>query len=717
MTTPHLSRPYLIHLSLLSIYAVIKTYLLVSGKHQDATPFLTAKFMTRQENQTAFLPDFVDWCLQIVGGVNLANVKSFRETGVLAALYYLFKSGNRDIMSSYGVRVLEVLSKQQLLQSADESLVKYVVKLTQRIGLSFLRVKDTSWRYKRGQRILTRQQAPTGLADVHGKGPATSMEVEHDDDADDVPAELEEIIDCMISGLRKDSSMTRWSAAKGIGRLTSRLSRDMAETVVDAVLDLFSHSESGSAWHGGCLCLAELGRRGLLLPSQLPRVLEIVQKAVVFDECKGCFSIGSHVRDAACYVCWSFARAYDAETLKPFVTDLACSLLIVAVFDREVNCRRAAAAAFQENVGRQGALPDGIEIVTMIDYQSVGSRKQSFTELSAFLAKSEAYQQPLLRHLIERKINHWDSEIRELAAQALHSILTVAPLHLADEIVTPDLFTMCIDRDVNNRHGALMSLGSVIRAFHERKETLSPEVERYVKNLVPVYEEKKFLQGFGSEYSKQGFCSLIESCAMSSFPVHGDAGVTDSWMRVILDSIFNSRLNQQTMDVGIRCMPAFTLEYLRNEDRKIDDLLDNLMDKLGSQEEGIRCASYSVLRQMPIEVLSEGNQTTVLNILINSITSGKQANVQMAEARAAGLLSLSAFLIKLPDESLKSLSNLLTDQVFRQALVRGLKDYTAGYKGDIGIHVRRNSLKALKVSGCRHLFFSSFALLLQGDSN
>ena len=147
--------------------------------------------------------------------------------------------------------------------------------------------------------------------------------------------------------------------------------------------------------------MAELARRGLLLPKRLDVVVDNVLKALVYDErrglllffeiitfvnfswnhfspklrethfvyfylCIGCFSVGAHVRDAACYVCWAFARAYTPEVLRSFVADsLAPALLVTAVFDREVNCRRAASAAFQEIVGRLGAdaVPHGIGMI------------------------------------------------------------------------------------------------------------------------------------------------------------------------------------------------------------------------------------------------------------------------------------------------------------------------------------------------------------------
>jgi len=80
-----------------------------------------------------------------------------------------------------------------------------------------------------------------------------------------------------------------------------------------------------------------LGRRGLLLSENLPLVVPAVIKALVYDEPKGYTSVGSHIRDAACYVCWSFARAFSTNDIQPYVEEIAGALLAVACYDREVN--------------------------------------------------------------------------------------------------------------------------------------------------------------------------------------------------------------------------------------------------------------------------------------------------------------------------------------------------------------------------------------------
>jgi len=83
-------------------------------------------------------------------------------------------------------------------------------------------------------------------------------------------------------------------------------------------------------------------------------VFPFLYRALQFDVNKGNYSVGANVRDAACYITWAFARAYEPQTLLPFVKELSQNLLNTCLFDKEVNCRRAAAAAFQEHVGRQG---------------------------------------------------------------------------------------------------------------------------------------------------------------------------------------------------------------------------------------------------------------------------------------------------------------------------------------------------------------------------
>ena len=68
----------------------------------------------------------------------------------------------------------------------------------------------------------------------------------------------------------------------------------------------------------------------------------------------------------------------------------------------QVNCRRAASAAFQENVGRQGVehFPMGIEVTTVADYFSLGVRSVAYLEVAPAIAKlSNEFAVTLVDHL------------------------------------------------------------------------------------------------------------------------------------------------------------------------------------------------------------------------------------------------------------------------------------------------------------------------------
>lgn len=162
----------------------------------------------------------------------------------------------------------------------------------------------------------------------------------------------------LLTGLRDKDTVVRWSAAKGwvplcyLTLLAIEVGRSFLPPGLDVSLEdypkswpmkllahcwnflsmiwsfqdfflflllpfvkisLSSHSlrESDSAWHGGCLALAELGRRGLLLPRRLPDgklcpsfwgferwrmlacvVVPVLLKALVYDERRGSYSVG-----------------------------------------------------------------------------------------------------------------------------------------------------------------------------------------------------------------------------------------------------------------------------------------------------------------------------------------------------------------------------------------------------------------------------------------
>lgn len=84
---------------------------------------------------------------------------------------------------------------------------------------------------------------------------------------------MEKIVQELLEKINDRDNVVRWTAAKGIARICARLNREMAAEVVASVMSTsFADTTSGGNWHGGCLALAELSRRGCLLPDQVPLV-------------------------------------------------------------------------------------------------------------------------------------------------------------------------------------------------------------------------------------------------------------------------------------------------------------------------------------------------------------------------------------------------------------------------------------------------------------
>lgn len=114
----------------------------------------------------------------------------------------------------------------------------------------------------------------------------------------------------------------------------------------------------------------------------LASLAPVVTQALAFEVRRGGASAGAQVRDAACFVLWAAARAYSPATLRALITEhptaalpappVQHALLCVALCDRVLPCRRAAAAALQECAGRvPGLVECGPELSALLDFTSL----------------------------------------------------------------------------------------------------------------------------------------------------------------------------------------------------------------------------------------------------------------------------------------------------------------------------------------------------------
>jgi hypothetical protein len=479
-----------------------KKTITLSGHIRDISAFALSKFLTRPDIiKLGLLDDFISFGIDSLIDEK-KNMNIFLDVGILASLCKIFEHGaQKELQSKIDIIINNIINFEFPIYMKNSGLIrKYIAKLTQRVGLVMLKPKFQKWRYKIQLKTLM-----NNLVKKDNEEMIQEIDKGDVDDSDELNYEidfqaLESIIDHLMKALSDKDSIVRWSAAKGVGRICERLTKPMVEDIFHNLYSLFDDEDNEFAWQGACLCIAELCKRGMCLPEKIVELIPYLERALIFEVNKGTFCSGYAVRDAACYVTWALARAYTSEIMKPYVERLAKTLILTILFDKEVNCRRAASAAFQEHVGRQGYFPHGIEIITEADYFTLGNRINCYLNISTFISQYEEYYQPIIDYLAFNRLFHAEQIIRQLAAETLALLVPFKPQYFTDHVL-PKLINYCFSPTLYIRHGTILGIGYILVGLSGKWdfENKSRRIRKKVLEGMNL-SEKKILED--SDYRK-----------------------------------------------------------------------------------------------------------------------------------------------------------------------------------------------------------------------
>uniref|UniRef100_A0A9J2PD52 Tubulin-specific chaperone D n=1 Tax=Ascaris lumbricoides TaxID=6252 RepID=A0A9J2PD52_ASCLU len=666
------------------------------SKFHPVAALLLATVVTREDARAKLLPSTVESC---VGALGTCSAKSSNDVVLVANLFLLtaiFKHGRREDLFASAGAVLRAVSRLIDFEKADFVVKKLLVKLVQRLGMVFLKPRVCKWRYERGNRVLALDSESVKKV----KESATRMEVNRleDDDDYDIPCEeLEVVLDTVLCALRDQDTDIRWSAAKGVGRVASRLPMQLANDVLSSILaHNFDELAGHAAWHGGCLAIAELSRRGYLLPERLPDVVPVLLKALVFEERQGRHALGANVRDAACYISWALARAFRPSDLAPYVSRIATSLVCVALFDREINVRRAASAAFQENVGRQCSFPNGIEILTLIDYFAVGMRRHAYLEVSVEVAKYSLYSRPLIEHLADYKVTHWSEDIRVLAAEALRRLSALDASAVLEQVLIKIVPLVGSQQPISRQGGILALAGSLSGLSGSgvvMQDSFYQSVARIPSDTFAMCEKKtQSIVGLLMRRAMNSFIHLLSTVIPPQFiPL-------EDWLKT-LDLIVcdeNERLRTDAVAAASQFFTIFTCA------ERVDLLVDRVNQRyihrvLRAEKECAREGIASLLGVLPPSVYAIQDQdhiplyAKIVNALIAVVDGRSGIDASWAYGRRASIDALAKIVsvVGLDSLSLSDSSRLI------DCVINALNDYTTDSRGDVGRVLRASAMRAL----------------------
>jgi len=452
---------------------VIK-YLSSSGKERDAAKVLLVRVSLRRDMQDLGIFDaLIKWALSALSRPMHEQGSNYFQIGLLS---YLAGILSASVGTTYVQPYLGIINDKIQNITAENATFQALYSLAV--------ARKTIIKVMRTLSILALQEPNSFVTSEIVEGTISSL----------------------LEALGDASTPVRFAASKALSMITLKLDGEMATQVIQAVLDSLQINVTWSTtshtsirvrdlsrvnpyeWHGLILTLSHLLYRRSPPLTSLSEILPALEMGLSFEQKSTTgASIGTNVRDAACFGIWALARRYTTSELNAIslssqthgntastLQHVANLLVVSACLDPAGNIRRGSSAALQELIGRHpDTIIEGIAVVQVVDYHAVALRSRSLQDVAVNVAKlGMCYHDILLKNLLGwRGVLDSSARTRENASRTfgLLSWLRFFDGLKVDWLGLNEVITMLCTwlstlatRDVDARHGLILCLVHVL---------------------------------------------------------------------------------------------------------------------------------------------------------------------------------------------------------------------------------------------------------------
>lgn len=693
----------------LRVLSICITGLQSASKERSAAAHLLVKLCVRPDMQAVgLLSTLIKWSLSFFDSISEGDTNIHQSLGVLSFLSGLVTSATNEEIGPSLPAIYKVC--QNIISESNLTIVKSSA-VARKLTIKIMR-----------NVVVHCLQA----GDVH-----------HSLDTETV---LEEVIEFLLESVADGDTPVRYAASKALSIITMKLDPEMAGDVVEAILGSLNENVywQGSnrnlsgvdplRWHGLTLTLSHLLYRRALSPDQLPDILNALLLALAFEQRSTTGgSIGTNVRDAACFGIWALSRRYVTAELSAVATTsvrasehqedlsilqvLATELLVVACLDPAGNIRRGSSAALQELIGRHpNTVKEGIPLVQVVDFHAVGLRERAMCGVAVEAGKLyQKYWDALFDSLLGwRGVGSLDSASRLFAARAVgllsagHSPAVVKSM--ADRI--SDELSALKPREVEERQGVVSALAALVDQNCVRGTDSTAQKANLI-HLWKLFEQQLKLEdnafispALRPDLTASSMCTLLGALSLMTYhpqeldrscvPIGEVVRVLNLCLGRYADSVLEAI--PRTATGVLRLLQQISAE---DADSLVLGWLSRLQDE--ASYNGLRYSGFAIALGAVYPWLSHGAiEPTSMQNQIAEVLPFRCTSAVAIEARTVALSAISILLKNCGDaEAMHQLFPAIKDRV-ANALHVALNDYTVTERGDVGSLVR---LEALSTTG------------------